>query len=522
MTKNSKVKITGVTKKEVLFNLWSRDPKVNRETAAKCLGMSVRTIHRHIAEFENLHGAKPEFGKNGAKISADEANKILQGDFDKQTYDATADVMTEEQLGVDLDEFKIEADIKPGQTSSTTVFGKTLEEEPNTDDVIKLAISKAGVNPESWDVGQCKVNFWHTSMKVRVVDNRNKNGYLHRVIRVTNWSVRITLIPNRTPFVLHAMRELVDSIPPLEPLVLGSLAVPSKEQFAGALAPIDIHFGKFAWNNETMCGHMDLGIAKRVFIESCMKNLEDMAKYPLSKIFFIVGQDLMHFENYAAETPKGRHHLDVDGRLPKAIKTTKESFIYIVDQAMQIAPVEIIRVPGNHDMHASYWLVELMRERYRHNKHVIVDNGVYSDSPYKLIRWGNLIVGMMHNAAGNRVPRAINAVPQFWRKDWGESRYSELWVGHQHKKVDTKTFPVNSVGSTLIRQLSALCTNDFWHFDELWIDAVPACEAFVLDKQDGVIANLKRNIDYLGITDEIEAIEKEKSKGATVGRWTMP
>lgn len=496
---NQKIKITGVTKKEIAYQLWLRDPKVNRNQVSRCLNINLRTVYKYFEEFEQLQDSKPDFGKsNAARVSKNEANNILKSDLsdtEKKFCDPTADVVTEDQMGEDLDEFKIEADIKPGKTSSTTVFGKTLDKDPSSDDIIKLAIAKAGINPECWDVGPCKVSFWHTSMKVRYPDKRNKNGYLHRVIRVTNWSVKITLIPNRTPFVLNAVRKLVDTFPPLPPVSFPK----TNSNYAGALAPVDIHFGKFAWNDETMCGHMDLKIAKNVFIDSCTKNLRDMAKFPLSKIYVIVGHDLMHFENYAAETPKGRHHLDVDGRLPKAIKTTKESFIQIVDMAMQIAPVEIIRVPGNHDMHASYWLVELMRERYRNNKHVTVDNGVYSDSPYKLIKWGNLIVGMMHNVTGNRVPRAINAVPQFWRTEWGESRYSELWVGHLHKKQDTKIFPVNSVGSTLIRQLSALCTNDFWHFDELWVDAVPACESFILDKSDGVVANFKRNIDYMAL-----------------------
>lgn len=494
MPSKSSVKIDGVTKKEIIYQLWQRDRKVNRAQVARCIKMNVRAIHRYIAEFEELKGNQPKFGSNGAKLSTAEANRVLDGDFS----DPTGDVMTEAEMQEDIDEFKIEADITPDKKSSTTVFGKTLETDPSQEDIIQLAIAKAGVNPECWDVGPCKVNFWHTTTKIRVPDKRNKNGYLHRLTRVTNWSVKITLLPNRTPFVLNAIRDLVDTIKPV-PAKFTPTFAKTTGRYCGAMAPVDVHFGKFAWNDETMSGNMDLAIAKKIFIESCIKNLNDMARFNLAKIYFVVGHDLMHFENYAAETAKGRHSLDVDGRLPKAIRTAKESYIEMADYAAQIAPVEIVRVPGNHDMHASYWLVEMMRERYRNNKHITIDNGLYSDSPYKLIKWGNLIVGMMHNAAGGRMPRAINAMPQFWRKEWGESRFSELWVGHLHKKQDTKTFPVNTVGSTLIRQLSALCTNDFWHFDQLWVDAVPACESFVMDKADGVVANFKRNIDYLAL-----------------------
>jgi hypothetical protein len=479
-------KITGVTKKEVAHSLWRRDPKVSRAQISRDLGINIRTVYRWLEEFNSsekpsLHGSRQP--------------RMSQGDADKVLGNITADAAGEDELGEDFEEVRIEADVKPGQKSSTTIFGKTLEEDPSQEDVIRLAIAKAGINPEFWDVGPCKVNFWHTSMKVRYPDKRNKNGYLHRVVRVTNWSVKVTLLPNKVPFVLNAVRDLVDKFRPIKKIKLPP--APKAEQFAGVLSPVDVHFGKAAWNNETMQGHMDLKIAKKVFIESCMKNIADMARFPLSKLYIVVGHDLMHFENYAAETPHGKHHLDVDSRLPKTIRTTKESLIHVVDQAAQIAPVEILRVPGNHDMHGSYWLVELMRERYRNNPHITVDNGVYSDCPRKLIQWGNLMVGLTHDASAGKMLRAVNMLPQFWPEEWGKSRFRELWVGHKHKKADTKTYPTHTVGGTLVRQLSALTAVDFWHFDQMWVDAVPACESFVLDKSDGVIANFKRNIDYL-------------------------
>lgn len=515
----NKAKITGVTKKEVAYELWRRDPKVNRSQVSKCLGVNIRTIQNYFGEFRALdEGQEPVFGRSGTRMPLETARKILHDpdSFQKERADPTADVLTDEELKEDLEDVKIEATINPDKKSSTTVFGKTLDESPSSSDVIRTAVEKAGIDPECWDIGQCKVNFWHTSMKVRMPDKRNKNGYLHRVVRVTNWSVKITLLPNRQPFVHNAVRELVDRFMPLAPIKL-----PPQERggrYAGVLSPVDMHFGKAAWNNETMQGHMDLKIAKRVFVESCSENLRDMSRYPLSKIYFIVGHDLMHFENYNAETFRGRHHLDVDSRLPKTIRVTKEAIIQVADMAAQVAPVEILRVPGNHDMHASYWLVELMRERYRKNRHIVVDNGVYSDSPRKLIKWGDLIVGLTHDASAGKMLRAVNMLPQFWPKEWGESRYRELWVGHKHKKTDTRTYPTHTVGGTLIRQLSALTAIDFWHFDEMWVDAVPACESFVLDRTDGVVANFKRNIDYRGITLE----EDRKKRPDKPAKFTLP
>ncbi len=348
------------------------------------------------------------------------------------------------------------------------------------------------LDPDDWDIVKVTVGSWEVSMKLG-----QGEGMPDKAVKVPAFRISLSL-HRKAPHPLEiALTNLVNDFPALPKIKLPKL--PDKKDIAAELAPVDIHFGKFAWHPETMGGNMDSKIASKVFIESCTDNLEKLSKWPLTKIFVVVGNDLMHFENIWAHTPRGGHQLDVDSRLPKVIEICKRSMIHVIDLAVQIAPVEVIRIPGNHDIHASYWLCEILKERYGDNKHVEIDNGP-SDRKCRL--WGDLLVGWTHDAFGRKQMPTVNMLPQFWPEEWGKSRFREWHVGHKHKADVTKTKPVCSVGGTVVRQLSCLTTIDKWHVDEVYVDAVPACESFVWDKKRGIRASYPSFIDYLQFKKE--------------------
>lgn len=463
--------------KEKVKQLWLLDPKFNRSQASRDFNISRTGINKWVKSFRK------------------EYKNILNKEEEK-LKDITKTVMTEKELEDDLENIDIafENDEKSGAINSK---GYSIEGKQDRQKIIDLTIQKAGIDLNEWQVKKARVGFHQTGMKPRIIaykyGNDDKPAYEHKVVRITQWNCKIELEPIRQPFLRNAIRELVDKVIPLDPINLPTFPLNTKK-YAALMEPVDIHFGKLAWGMETLAGNMDLEVAKNVFIDSLMENLSEISLYPVSKIFLVIGHDLMHFENYIGVTPKGGNVLDVDGRLPKVIQKTKESLIYIIDQCMQIAPVHIMRIPGNHDLHASYWMAEILKERYRKNKHVTVDNG---PSEKKLITWGDLIIGLTHDASGSKQAPIVNMLPQFWPKEWGKSRWREWHTGHKHKKESTKFKPIYTLGSVIIRQIAALTTIDAWHYEGLFTDAVPSCESFILHKDSGVRSNITHNIDYL-------------------------
>ena len=51
------------------------------------------------------------------------------------------------------------------------------------------------------------------------------------------------------------------------------------------------------------------------------------------------------------------------------------------------------------------------------------------------------------------------------------------------------SYPYLTEGSVALRQLTALSPIDFWHYENLFTDAVPGGESFLWSKTNGVFAN---------------------------------
>jgi len=429
------------------------------------------------------------------------AKKFNCGDKIARNYAAIGQMMNE--IG-DLDDIieddelkkcKVATEYSPGQSGSITVTGLDLSDRFSEEGAIERAQRVAKINKKEWTAGKIKIGHWDTSLKLRKRTGDAPHEYEDVPYPITHWSVSIELVPNKAQPIYEAFEELLKTAPilaaPLVPIHIPTL----DPRTAGEMIPNDAHFIKFGWGKETMAGNMDLSIIEKQFIDATDANLNKIAMFNPSLIYYVIGNDLMHTENIMAETPKGKNHLDTgDTRFQKGAEGCLKSLIISVDRASQVAPLELLWIPGNHDYHASWWLSVCLKMRYENHKHIKIDNG---PSPKKARLWGDLLVGWIHDGSSGRENRAINMLPQFWPKEWGESRYRELHTGHKHKTEVTKFKPVFTVGGAVIRQCAGLTTLDFWHADNLWTDAVPACESFLWDKEDGISAWFNQNIDYL-------------------------
>ena len=140
-----------------------------------------------------------------------------------------------------------------------------------------------GLNPDDWDVDRIKVGNWEVSMKLVQDDGTEK------AVKVPAFRIDLSLA-RKAPHPLEvAIRGLIDDVPALPAVDFTKVTGAGSQSVAAELAPVDIHFGKFAWHPETMGGSMNSKIASKVFIDSCTDNLEKLAKWPLAKIFFIAG-----------------------------------------------------------------------------------------------------------------------------------------------------------------------------------------------------------------------------------------
>ncbi len=351
---------------------------------------------------------------------------------------------------------------------------------------VEQLLEIADVDTENWEVDRYVTNSWGVTMK----GADGKPAYR------TNYQVKIWLKPKTTTNMEEAAKLLVKSIPKLKTAKYNRRTTFPDGNYAYEVAIHDAHIGQLSWRKEVLKGNYDIKIAPRKYLEVCEKLLNFVPKNaPISKIIFPVGHDYMHVENLANETFYAKNKLDADVRLPYIIDTAVNTVIKAIEMCKQVAPVEVILVPGNHDVHASFWLALLLKHLYSKDKFVMVDNGPASR---KVRIWGDLLVGFCHQALGIKQLRTVNMLAQLWPKEWGESKFREWHTGHQHKKTQTKYTPITTNGGVIIRQIPSMSTIDAWHFEQAFTENVPASQAFLWDKEWGVVQSNTAHVLYEG------------------------
>jgi len=357
------------------------------------------------------------------------------------------------------------------------------------------AIDAANIDLVKYRIARHRISSSQVTLKIKRIAGYDKEGKAIIVSEprtVANWHIQIFLVPNESRHAHEAIEALIKTIPRFKFSNFKPTNYGSRSGYAGIMALIDAHLGKFAWGKELNGRDYDLKSACEDYLYCTQENLSYMSPFKPEIIYYILGQDLMHTENYEGKTPKGGNILDVDNRLPKIIQKAKEVVLKSLYECRKVAPVEVLWVPGNHDMYSSLWMAHLVEEHFKDDKYLTVDLG---PAVRKARLWGTTLVGWTHVLTGRHQSWA-NELAQSFPDLWAKSIYREWQHGHKHKKGEVKTFPIVTQGGVLMRQLTALSPIDFWHYDNLYTDAVPGGEAFVMHKKKGMVANFVSWTDH--------------------------
>jgi hypothetical protein len=331
------------------------------------------------------------------------------------------------------------------------------------------ACEYCGVDLDKYKIDRRVVNFWDMGDK-------------------RNWQVKVWLSPKLETDTDAVIERLLKRIPNFKYRTHKPLSVKkgNKSGNLGVIANFDAHIGKLAWDVETSQGDYDIPIAVEEFNHVTDENLRRVEMFNPEKLVFILGQDMLHYENLEGVTPKGRNILDTDGRLSKLQDAAIDVCVRNILKCRALAPVDVILVQGNHDQTSSLWLAKVLRAWFRNDEHVNID---CRPALRKAILWGTTFIGFTHKIQPSKIAAAQGDFSIQFKEMWGKASYREVLFGDQHKKMQWKTGSQITHGAILFRQLTALSKIDYWHYENLFTDAVPGGEAFVYSKDHGCIAN---------------------------------
>ena len=275
---------------------------------------------------------------------------------------------------------------------------------------------------------------------------------------------------------------------------------PHKADYLFEFTPFDLHMGKYTWSEETVTNY-DIDIATDLFnasIDFLLNRALRLSEGKLDRVLCVFGNDVSHIDTKQATTTAGTY-MDVDGRYAKVYRRICAIHRRAVDILRQIAPVDIVICPGNHDELTAFHLGELLTAQYGNDPHITVDN---SPRPRKYYRYGVNLFGFAHGnvESVNELPLAMaREVPELW----AQCPSREWHIGHKH--ITERMSARNSVGrveqdyhsdkGVRIRRLTSLSGHDVWHTKHAYMDR-RACESFLFHKTAGFTDQLSFNVDH--------------------------
>jgi len=242
----------------------------------------------------------------------------------------------------------------------------------------------------------------------------------------------------------------------------------------------DQHVGKLAWEEE-VGENYDIHIAVSTYIEAVSHLLAATQHYKPGRVLYVVGNDLVHTDNSSNTTTAGTPQ-DVDSRWAKVVGAAFRMIAGTIDALAEVANVDVVAAPGNHDRHTTYMIGFALEQRYREDGRVTIINRPTYREYY---RQGKLLFGITH---GNDVKE--DKLPLIMAterpKDWGETRWREWFLGHHHRKRQTQTVGVHDELGVMVTRLPSLTAVDSWHHDRGY-SAMRHAEARVYDAKGGVL-----------------------------------
>lgn len=252
----------------------------------------------------------------------------------------------------------------------------------------------------------------------------------------------------------------------------------------------DLHLGKLAWGEETGEDY-DMKIAEARFVTAIEDLIRKTSGHRISRILFPIGNDIYNSDKATpfAQTTSGTPQQD-DSRWQKMFRTGTKLITWAVSRLAEIAPVDVVTVFSNHDHERVFYLGEVINAVYAEHPNVSVDN---SPKVRKYYKYGQCLFGLAHghNEKAMSLPFTM---AQEAKQDWADTHYREWFLGHLHHSKKIITEVGKDYSGVKVTYLTSPSATDAWHFAKNFTGSIKGCEAFVYDKQEGLIGTAVHNI----------------------------
>lgn len=216
----------------------------------------------------------------------------------------------------------------------------------------------------------------------------------------------------------------------------------------------DAHLGMLAHTDE-IGENFDLKIAEQEICKAISILIDELPNCERMVINDL--GDFTHYENFTGTTEASGHPLDYDTRFPKMIHVYSRVFRFIIQKALTKAKfVDVIINQGNHSRTNDIWMAEVIDIAYGHTGRVNILN---NSSIFIAYRMGKTLV-MTHHSDKCKPNRLCNVMTHDFRKDYGETEFHYIDIGHVHHGMVMKEHP-----GIVVESFNHLAAMDRWAHD---------------------------------------------------------
>lgn len=344
-------------------------------------------------------------------------------------------------------------------------------------------LESAEIDLAAWEIVEKTVNAHEVSGKKANGQNENGRWNAESLWKTTNLQIKVKLKRRAPKPIQDAVRDLLKDFysKPLKHAPVKRTKIQHPHLLE--LSLVDAHFGKLCWGQHTGTPY-DLDIARDDYVNAVDELLDKVQGFKIDRIVFPVGNDFFQINNWLGTTAKGTVVDSVDDRFQKVFRVGVHAVEHAIRRCREIADVEVLWIPGNHDPETSWYLTEVLAAMFSADSHVKFDAGP-SDRKYRA--YGNTLIGYTHGdqCSHDKLP-LLMATDHVAKPLWSNARFHYIRVGHFHKKKETKYIGSDTFNGVSVTILPSLSGTDKWHYEQGYVNNHRTAEVSLWSMEGGL------------------------------------
>ena len=241
--------------------------------------------------------------------------------------------------------------------------------------------------------------------------------------------------------------------------------------------PADIHVGKLCDSFEVGEDYNEQIAVKRVK-EGVQGILDKVKGFPIDKILFVGGNDVLHIDTPKRTTTSGTPQ-DTSGSWYSNFLIAKHLYVDILNKLLEVADVHFVYNPSNHDYISGFFLADVIKTYYKDCDNITFDTSI---AHRKYFVYHDNLIGTTHGDGAKNVD--LGPLMAHESKDWSNCKHRYIYTHHVHHK-NSKDY----IGVT-IESLRSPSGTDSWHDRNGFTGSPKAIEGFLHCKKNGQISRI--------------------------------